>query len=217
MQGEGSANANFGIENSEKLCCSQNAKLVVRAVRDMVEGEEVLIDYGDSARPAWRCLTSYGFVPEYDVNSEVEVVDEEHVENVAELWMNGLRFEVDTQSVPFDLVEVAAAQALLDHSFDDDDHDGIDEEEAEAFGASVGGGAGMLTPFVARAIAKRATEAAFNLVTEPEMVNSEEDWDSPEFVHAMSLAALLRWSQHKVLLAFAENLELFSSSSLEGE
>lgn len=40
------------------------------------------------------------------------------------------------------------------------------------------------------------------------MVDSEEDWDSPEFVHAASLAALLRWSQHKVLLAFAENLNM---------
>ena len=202
-KGEGSANAAFGIEN-ERMCDMHEAKLVVRAARDMLEGEEVLIDYGDSARPAWRCLTSYGFVPEYDINTEV-VDDDEHVELQAELWMNGLRFEVDPHSVPFDLVEVAAAQALLDDlPFEDDEHE---EEEDE-------NGGGMLTPVVARAIAKRAMEAGFNLITEPDMANEEEDWDDPQFVHSASLAALLRWSQHKVLLAFADNLNmLFPSPS----
>ena len=202
-KGEGSANAAFGIEN-ERMCDMHEAKLVVRAVREMLEGEEVLIDYGDSARPAWRCLTSYGFVPEYDINTEV-VDDDEHVELQAELWMNGLRFEVDPHSVPFDLVEVAAAQALLDHSFEEDEHE---EEEDE-------NGGGVLTPVVARAIAKRAMEAGFNLITEPDnMVDEEEDWDDPQFVHSASLAALLRWSQHKVLLAFADNLNmLFPSPS----
>lgn len=199
--GEGSANASFGIEN-KLMCNMQDAKLVVRARRDIVEGEEVLIDYGDSATPAWRCLTSYGFVPEYDPNAQV--VDEEHVENVAELWMNGLRFEVDTQSVPFDLVEVAATQAMLEDSSEDDDCNTSNGGEEDG---------GTLTPFVARAIAKRAVDAAFNLITEPEMVDSEQVWDSPEFVQSMSLAALLRWSQHKVLLAFAENLTEFSNGS----
>ena len=190
---EGSANASFRIEN-ERMCDMHEARLVVRALRDISEGEEVLIDYGDSARPAWRCLTSYGFVPDYDINVDDDLVDEEHVENVAELWMNGLRFEVDPHSVPFDLVEVAAAQALLDHDYEDD-------ELEEAMGKK-----GVIPPFVARALAKRATLAAFNLITEPEMVG-EEDWDSPEFVHASSLAALLRWSQHNVLLKFADNLK----------
>ncbi len=53
------------------MCNTQDAKLVVRATRDIAEGEEVLIDYGDSARPAWRCLTLYVFVQEYDVDLEV--------------------------------------------------------------------------------------------------------------------------------------------------
>mmetsp|Transcript_18183 Transcript_18183/g.32040 ORF Transcript_18183/g.32040 Transcript_18183/m.32040 type:complete len:502 (+) Transcript_18183:84-1589(+) len=201
--GDGSANASFGIEN-ELTFDMHNAKLVVRASRDILEGEEVLIDYGDSARPAWRCLTSYGFVPEYNIDLEIDTEEEEqNVEHVAELWMNGLRFEVDPHSVPFDLVEVAAAQALLDQEDDDE----VEEEEEEEDN--------LLTPYVARAIAKRATEAAFHLITEPEMVDSEEDWDSPELVHAASLAGLLRWSQHRVLLAFADNLKLFSSSPSE--
>ena len=66
---------------------------------------------------------------------------------------------------------------------------------------------------MARAIAKRARETALNLILEPETAGPEEDWDAPEFVRAMSLAASLRWSQHRVLLAFAENLMAFSSPS----
>ncbi|KAL9182950.1 hypothetical protein ACHAXT_004229 [Thalassiosira profunda] len=207
VAGEGSANAAFQVEG-ERMCNLDDAELVVRATRDIAEGEEVLIDYGDSARPAWRCLTSYGFVPEYDPNAES--LDEEHVENVAELWMNGLRFEVDPHSVPMDLVEVAAAQTLLDHSGDG----GAMGEGEGGWGTPAAGG--MLTPLVARSISKRATEASFNLITEPE-ISEEEDWDSPMFVHSSSLAALLRWSQHNVLLAFAENLKLFSSAPPESE
>jgi hypothetical protein len=193
--GQGSANADFGVEN-EHMCDMHEAKLVVRALRDIDEGEEVLLDYGDSARPAWRCLTSYGFVPEYDINADTN--DEEPIENVAELWMNGLRFEVDPQSVPYDLVEVAAAQTMLDYSVDEEEF-AAEEEEIEN---------GMLTPLVARTIADRATEAAVNLIIESEDGDSEEDvvWDAPEFVQAASLANRLRWSQHEVLMAFAKNL-----------
>lgn len=197
--GKGSANAAFGIEG-EKMCDLHEAKLVVRASRDLLEGEEVLIDYGDSARPAWRCLTSYGFVPQYCMSDNE---DDDHIENVAELWMNGLRFEVDPHSIPYDLVEVAAAQTLLDHGFDEEE---VKEEEEKA-------GNGVLSPKVANTIAKRATDAAFHLLLEHELGNSEEDWESPDLVHAGSLAASLRWSQHRVLLAFADNLRRFSSSS----
>lgn len=208
IDGEGYANAFFGIEN-DRMCDLQEARLVVRATRDLLEGEEVLIDYGDSARPNWRCLTSYGFVPDHEINSNV--VDEDYTKDVAELWMNGLRFEVDTQSVPYDLVEVAAAQILLDQDLDDqqqeeDEEDGDENEEVLE-----------LSPLVARVIAKRAREAAFNLILEPDVDDSEEVWDAPEFVHAMNLAALLRWSQHKVLMAFAENLLLFATSTIEIE
>eukprot|EP00970_Alexandrium_tamarense_P007545 scaffold1411_cov221-Alexandrium_tamarense.AAC.12 len=193
--GKASANAAFAIEG-EKLCDMDDAKLVVRAIRDVAEGEEVLMDYGESARPAWRCLHSYGFVPHYDPNAEI--VDDEQVENVAELWMNGLRFEVDPQAIPFDLVEVAEAQVLMENeSLDGEDVD--DEDE------NVG-----LSPLVAKTIAKRASEAALHLLLVPEVTGSEEE--SPEFQHSVSLAAALRKSQYKVLESFAENLRGFSSS-----
>ena len=196
LTGVGSANSEFGIEN-ESVGDLSDARLVVRAIRNIESLEEVRIDYGESARPAWRCLTSYGFVP--DGSSRSAVNEDSPVENAAELWVNGMRFEVDSQSVPCDLVEVAAAQALLDGSSLTDSS----EVESEAT-------AGGLTPFVARTISKRATEAALNLITEPEMV-AEEDYDNPAYVVSSSLAALLRWDQHNVLLAFAENLKLFSN------
>ena len=204
--GQGGANAAFGVEN-EHMCDMHEAKLVVRALRDVDEGEEILIDYGDSARPAWRCLTSYGFVPDYEPNADAG--DEEPVENVAELWMNGLRFEVDPQSVPYDLVEVAAAQTMLDYSVDEDE---FEEEEEEIEN-------GMLTPLVARTIADRATETAVNLIIEAEDDGDSEDevWDAPGFVQAARLANRLRWSQHEVLMAFAKNLRSLCKPEPEEE
>ncbi len=201
------ANACFGIEN-ERVYDLQYARLVVRATRDLVEGEEVLIDYGDSTRPNWRCLTSYGFVQAPE--------DADLSNDVAELWMNGLRFEVDTQSVPNDLVEVAAAQLLLDQalvgSLDEQHEEDEDEDEDDENREGL-----VLSPSVARVIAKRATEAAFNLILEPDIDDSEEVWDAPDFLHAMNLAALLRWSNHKVLITFADNLTLFAASTPEAE
>ena len=210
MKVDGSANAFFELKPSFSHSL-QDAKLVVYATRDIAEGEEVLIDYGDSATPAWRGLTSYGFVPEYDEST-----------CVAEMWMNGQRFEVDTQSVPYDLVEVAAAQALLDHSYEDGEIEQVHSGERLVDSACVqdiihrrrmeeDGESDGVPPFVARAIVKRATEAALNLITEPDLP-SEDDWDAsgPDFVHAMSLASLLRWRQHKVLLMFADNLKAFA-------
>merc|ERR1712038_1490376 len=54
--GEGSANVFFGLEGEN----NEDLSLVVRALANIEENEEVLIDYGDSSRPAWRCLASYG-------------------------------------------------------------------------------------------------------------------------------------------------------------
>ena len=73
-----SVNAEFGLElvsidelnvnDTNESTRSDNRRLktgqlVVRATRNMAMDEEVLIDYGPSTRPAWRCLLSYGFVP----------------------------------------------------------------------------------------------------------------------------------------------------------
>jgi hypothetical protein len=160
-----------------------DAKLVVRALKDLTGGEEVLIDYGDSARPAWKCLNSYGFVPINDPKSDI--VEDGFVENVAELWMNGLRFEVDPHSIPFDLVEVAGAQTMLE---------GTENNSNEE----------PLSPSVVKAIAKRSSEAALHMLLVSDLSDKE---DTPEYRHSATLSALLRKSQYKVLDAFTENLK----------
>lgn len=184
-KGKFMANAEFNLEG-EKLGDLHNAKLVVRAIKDIPSDKEVLIDYGDSARPAWKCLNSYGFVPEYDPKNDV--TEDGCVENVAELWMNGLRFDVDPHSIPFDLVEVGKEQAMLDGDLAIETD--IDDE--------------ALSPAVVKTIAKRSSEAALHLLLVPDI--SDED-DSPEFRHSTELAVALRKSQYNVLEAFTDNLK----------
>ncbi|KAL7487354.1 hypothetical protein ACHAW6_012952 [Cyclotella cf. meneghiniana] len=180
--GKFTANAEFGIEG-ETMGDINDAKLVVRALKDLTGGEEVLIDYGDSARPAWKCLNSYGFVPINDPKSDI--VEDGFVENVAELWMNGLRFEVDPHSIPFDLVEVAGAQTMLEGTENDSNEE-------------------PLSPLVVKAIAKRSSEAALHMLLVSDLSDTE---DTPEYRHSATLSALLRKSQYQVLDAFTENLK----------
>lgn len=81
--------------------------LRVRAVKNIAENEQVFIDYGDSARPDWKCLLSYGFVPEYHPPSE-EDGDDSTSDSLAEatlMWM-GQRFQVGPDRVPTDLIRV---------------------------------------------------------------------------------------------------------------
>jgi len=188
---------------------------VVRATRTINKGDEILIDYGDSARPQWKCLTSYGFVPSSTVNYKVEE-ENDKTDNEAELWMHGRRFMVNALSVPYELVEVATAQAVLDDEInvlDDNNKKNSNDDDDEV----------SLAPSILLAIAKRAKETAYNLILESttEITNDDNQekgvWDTPDFIRAMSLASELRWSQHVVLLAFADNLisylNMTSSSS----
>jgi hypothetical protein len=179
------ANAEFLLEG-ESLGDIHDAKLVVRAIKDLMSDEEVLIDYGDSARPAWKCLNSYGFIPLYEPKNDVS--EDGFVENVAELWMNGLRFEVDPHSIPFDLVEVGKEQAMLDGELAIETD--INDE--------------TLSPAAVKAIAKRSSEAALHLLLVPDV--SDKD-DSPEYRHSAQLAVALRRAQYNVLEAFTDNLK----------
>ena len=179
------ANAEFNLED-EKLGSTENSKLVVRAIKDLAKDEEVLIDYGDSARPAWKCLNSYGFIPMYD--PKLDVTEDGFIENVAELYMNGLRFEVDPHSIPYDLVEVGKEQAILDGDL------AIETDLNDE----------TLSPAAVKAIAKRASEAALHLLLVPDI--SDEN-DSSELKHSASLAKALRKSQYTVLEAFTDNLK----------
>ena len=140
---EGSANAFFGLEGGNDCDLS----LVVRASKNIDANEEVLIDYGDSARPAWRCLASYGFVPNYRLTSpDYELEEGGEDESVAEIFMDGARYEVGSHTVPFYMVE-AACMSLLE-----------EQRGPRAFGDTVDGDDDnkvLLTPEVALKIAKR--------------------------------------------------------------
>jgi hypothetical protein len=48
---------------------------------------------------------------------------------VVKLWMNGQCFEIHVQLVPCKLMEVTAAQVLLDNDASIDEHDFSDDED----------------------------------------------------------------------------------------
>mmetsp|Transcript_16401 Transcript_16401/g.33813 ORF Transcript_16401/g.33813 Transcript_16401/m.33813 type:complete len:477 (-) Transcript_16401:75-1505(-) len=186
----GSANACFSLEDGY---------LVVRSMRDMEEGEEVKIDYGASARPAWKCLLSYGFVSQY----KRTLPDADEGENLAEVYMKGVRYEVADDSVPIDMVADANPLPWSD-----------EEEDSSPMDATV------LTPEVALRIAERIADAAFYLLLEPEQIldETEDDSDSSPFeVISTQLAASLRWSQHRILLTCAAGLTHFAKENVEEE
>lgn len=217
---EGCANSMFQLEGGS-MTESSDAYIVVRAIKDIDEDDEVLLDYGDSARPAWRCLASYGFVPEYGFLDSEGVSDEANIRDdcVAEVYMDGIRFEVGPSTVPLEMVEAAAAAQRAEASgiFVSSNHHGVVnyKGEAESFTDEADQGRDLLTPSVALRIAKRVSDVAFLLLLEPELDIGDDDerenLSTPEAVIAARLAASLRWSQHQVLLACADGLRDFAA------
>lgn len=213
-EGIGSANAYFGLEGGNDDDGDGSGEeekddlfLVVRARRDIETTEEVLFDYGDSARPAWRCLASYGFVPEYRKD------EEDDNESVAEVYMDGARYEVTSHTVPYGMVEAASASYLEEIKgpsalMDDDKVENEYENET------------ILTPDLALRIAKRVSDAAFQLLIDPRKEDERRNYkgetydDSSESSNeiARKLASSLRWSQHQVLLACALGLRDYAGS-----
>ncbi len=196
--GEGCANAYFGLEGGDGN--GDDLSLIVRALAKIEEGEEILIDYGDSARPAWRCLASYGFVPDYRLTSPNDELEEgQEDESVAEVFMDGGRYEVGSHTVPVEMVEAASA-ALLE-----------EQQGVRAFGndellENMNNGGAELTPEIALRIAKRVSDAAFQLLIEPSGNEDSKTNDDEATVIAKQLASSLRWSQHQCLLACAMGL-----------
>jgi hypothetical protein len=209
----------------------QGLVLVVRATRNMVMDEEVLIDYGPSTRPAWKCLSSYGFVPTIttttatlsstrnsnsattDDHSDTEkeatvvVVDEDAT---AEVYVDGQRYEVGTTSIPFDMVVAAISSLLAEEGKlgPEDDNENIEtEEETEDI---------VLTPQVVQRLSQRLMDAATYLVQEPGLADTRNIDSSSIAATAtatsqtkqisLDLAASLRRSNHQVLLACAKGL-----------
>lgn len=200
--GEGSSNAYFGLEGED-----DEKSLVVRARRQISENDQIYIDYGKSARPTWRCLQSYGFIPNYKTQGQEDELFEGSDECVAEVFYNGGRYEVSTHTIPTDLVEAAYAAYLEE------------EKGAEAFGTSESESdenepGNIFPPEVALRLAKRISDAAFDLVIEhPESDSNKNDevTSFDEGTIASELAKALRWSQHKVLLACAVGLRDYAA------
>ena len=64
---------------------------------DIKANDQVIIDYGDSAQPSWRCLASYRFIPECY-----------REDDVAKVYVHGRCFEVGPSTIPVDLVATAS-------------------------------------------------------------------------------------------------------------
>ena len=205
-RGESGANAQFALERDdyEQLLMTKDVRVVVRATRDLRQGDEVLIDYGPSTQPAWRCLLSYGFVAPGESSSSSNPDEEEDEENVAEVYMDGIRFEVGPSSIPVDMVAAAMASLKEQQSGGTIGAPLLDDDESEI----------ALTPEVALRIARRISDVAYQLILEPERDMHDGNpaaTPTPFQVISNQLAASLRFSQHRVLLACALGLKDYAA------
>ena len=195
------ANAYFGLEKAKE---GNQQALVVRALRDLAANEEVLIDYGSSAKPAWKCLVSYGFVPQFSDPSDSPSTSSDENGDIAELFMDGCRFEVGPSWIPTELVTEAMASIQAESG---EPIISANESSEEAEQEEI-----VLTPQLALRIARRISDVAYQLLLEPEPVEFSSTDDDPSKassafqVVSNQLAASLRWSQHRVLLACAKGL-----------
>jgi hypothetical protein len=146
---------------------------------------------------------SYGFVPEYN--------EADKEANMAEVYVQGKRYEVGPSSIPLELVETMEALHFSERGvlFDDTS----DEKAAET----------MLIPEVALRLANRLSQVAFQLLLGPvnpdeelatlyqdsiDQDDKQEDFhQSPEEMISARLAASLRWAQHRTLLSCGKGLE----------
>ncbi|GAX21101.1 hypothetical protein FisN_1Lh223 [Fistulifera solaris] len=157
------ATAEFSIENDDLLA--------VRAMADLDQHQHVCIDYGSSTTPAWNSLVSYGFIPAED-------------EELAEVYLDGVRYEVGPDFVPEDMV-VAASSVYL--------------AQTQALDNNV-----VLTPEIAMLLARRISDVAHSYSLPPGTKTIES---TPESTISIRLASALRWNQHRILLKCSSNLQ----------
>ena len=82
---------NHGGDRSNAEFAREENCLVVRTTKTVQAGVEVLIDYGESARPGWKCLLNYGFVP----------TDDDRID----ILFDDVKYSFGPNSIPFELVE----------------------------------------------------------------------------------------------------------------
>ena len=200
-RGKDKANAKFGIE---VLQHDQKSRpyLSVRAISDIQEETEVLIDYGASTRPPWKCLLSYGFVPQQSIEDIYDDGDDNQI--VAEVFLDGNRFEVSPSTIPVELVEAATSSWLSEKSAN-----GVTDPSQEAEAEL------ELTPEIALKLARRISAASSYLLLDNRDVFGVHDFDedvedAAEDLISLQLASSLRWSQHRILRVCAEGLNDFA-------
>lgn len=197
--GSGSSNAYFGMEMCNSVEGNDNGEdmaLVIRARRDIKANEEILIDYGESTRPSWKCLASYGFIQS---NAEVE-------SDSAEIFLDGNRYEVTIDSIPSEMVEVAAAMLLQQQGYDSLEM--ADEDMAPL----------ELTPEIALFLSNRLLDAASQMVNDLNIDFDDIDWQfqdetkddiEPSSI-AKALVSSLQQAQRGVLLKCSEGLREYA-------
>jgi hypothetical protein len=136
--------------------------------------------------------------------------DDEEGENLAEVYMKGKRYEVTDDTVPVEMVADATAFQRVEPLSDDDEANNDNEESLEI----------VLTAEIALRISERISDAAYYLLLEPEQIldiHDDNDKDQPTTFEIISkkLAASLRWSQHRTLLACADGLRRYAKESKE--
>jgi hypothetical protein len=165
---------NHASPATAEFCLENDDVLVVRAKADLDQDQHVCIDYGPSTKPAWNSLVSYGFIPAED-------------EELAEVYLDGVRYEVGPDFIPEDMV-VAASSVYLAQTQDLDD--------------SV-----VLTPVIATFLARRISDVAHSFLIPPGANEGNTLESTPESTISMRLASALRWNQHRILLKCSLNLQ----------
>ena len=203
-------NAEFGtdqdVATTEGGCITTSPGfVVVRALQDIAANNEVFIDYGNSARPDWRCLLSYGFVPRFEPDMSIPKEEDDFR---AELLWAGQRYEVGPESVPEDLVYVMAQQEIGNHLEDDA------EDRSKV----------VLTPKIALQLSEIIREAATAKIfpndsqdregTKPDYTLDDttavREPSLVEGVISEKLAASLRWNQHMILMTCSIGLRTWA-------
>lgn len=190
-------NARFQLEEGGNY-------LTVRALADIPSGGEVLIDYGASTRPAWKCLSSYGFVPDFPLTTN-ERSKGEYTDNeaLAEVYMDGVRYEVGPSFIPEDMVAAALDSFLIMGESGVTDADYIAQEETVE-----------LTADVALRLSNRLALFGFQLLVDPPSNHEEmeelDDTENAESIVSEQLAASLRWNQHRILLQCSKGLQEYA-------
>jgi len=90
---------NHNYEPNAEIC-RRGGSMIVSALRNIDADEEVLIHYGSSTIPVWKCLFSYGFIPS---------IDDVYEHNMAEIIIDDrYRFEISPMEIPFELIQYQA-------------------------------------------------------------------------------------------------------------